>query len=246
VKKKISCAITAYLLGVCLALPALAQHSSGLVNSDDINIRCDSNISSAIIAKLTRGQRVEILLERYDWYKIRLPRYAPAYVKKQFVEITDKQQASINAKFVNIRLGPDDSAAIIGRGETGEPVEVIGESGDWYKIVPVKNSFGWAHKQFITTIAAVKMPDAITAASSTIKPAQNADITCEGILQLNANKRYPYKLVTKDYLIYLVKPPAVENIDDLLYQKIKIIGKSIPKPKEKYPAIEAVKVEPLE
>ncbi len=248
-KKKTSFAIAAYLAVVCLAFPAQAQYSSGIVNSDDINIRSDSNISSALIAKLSKGQRVEILLEKYDWYKIRLPRYAPAYVKKQFVEISQQHKAKINAKNVNIRLTPSDSAAIIGKSQKDESIEVMAESGQWYKIEPVINSFGWAHKQFITIAGPIKTPGQTTISVTSIIPQpqtgqpQTADIICEGILQLNANKHYPYKLVTQDYAIYLINPGTANNLEELTYQKIKIFAKSYPAPKEKYPVIEAIKAE---
>ncbi len=247
-KIKFSTAIAVYLLGICLAIPALAQYSSGIVNTDNINIRCDSNTNSAIIAKLAKGQRVEILLEKYDWYKIRLPRYAPAYIKKQFVEISDKRKAKVTANNVNIRLTPNDGAAIIGKSEQGEPIEVLAESGEWYKIEPVKNSFGWAHKQFIATANPIRPAAAqttITAATVITEP-QAADIVYEGILQPTANKHYPYKLVTKEYAIYLVKPGTANNLEELIYQKIRLTAKTSSTPKEKYSVIEAIKAETLE
>jgi len=59
---------------------------SGKVNSDKINLRADSRVSGEEICALPRGEKVEVTLELYDWYRIRLPKPAPAYVKKDFCQ----------------------------------------------------------------------------------------------------------------------------------------------------------------
>ena len=103
----------------------------GEINADNINIRSDSTVSSEIICKVNKGEQVEVTRERYGWYKIRLPKYAPSFIKKNLVTaIEDKPANSFdklrdsgtelnrNAKViknrVNIRLHPNESSPILG------------------------------------------------------------------------------------------------------------------------------------
>jgi len=58
----------------------------GRVSADGINLRVDATVGSAIICILAKGQPVEIVAEAYDWYKIRLPKQAPSYVRKDLVQ----------------------------------------------------------------------------------------------------------------------------------------------------------------
>lgn len=119
------------------------------VMADDINVRSDSTTTSEIICKVNKGDNVEVVLELYDWYKIRLPKNAPAFVKKEFVVIIDDKTAKIREDSVNIRLRPDTSSPILGEVNKDEVIKILGETQGWYKIEPLNHSFGWIHKQFV-------------------------------------------------------------------------------------------------
>jgi uncharacterized protein YgiM (DUF1202 family) len=66
---------------------------TGVVNTADINVRADANTNSPVICKLTKDQAVEVILERYDWYKIELPKQAGAFVKKSLLKQIDEKTA---------------------------------------------------------------------------------------------------------------------------------------------------------
>lgn len=139
----------------------------GEVNTNNINIRVDSTSASEVICTLNKNSKVEVLIELYNWYKIRLPKNAPCYIKKNMTDcinykINDRpnplpeattkkecQNAKIIKDRVNIRLKPNESSPILGIANKNETVNIITEKGEWYKIEPVQNSFGWAHKKFI-------------------------------------------------------------------------------------------------
>ncbi len=141
---------------------------SGKVNSDEINLRADSRVSAEKICALPRGEKVEVTLQLYDWYRIRLPKFAPAYVKKDFCACIEYapsgpsasnvtpsakkycRNAKITASRVNIRLAPSEASPVLGKAEENETVRIVKETGEWLKIEPTANCFGWAHKKFIT------------------------------------------------------------------------------------------------
>lgn len=132
----------------------------GEVNSANINVRSDATVSSEIICALGENYRVEVILELYDWYKIRLPQNAPSYIKKNLTACINIQSATENrcknAKVlkdkVNIRLRPNGASPIIGVIEKNEVVNILNEKGGWYKIEPAQNSFGWINKRFVNPL----------------------------------------------------------------------------------------------
>lgn len=161
----------AFLL-VCFS-QALAQEATiftGEIRAENINVRADSTVVSPVIYALTKGERVEVILEAHDWYRIRLPKQAPAYIKKNFLECapltpadpsqkkedTAKENLCSSAKLlndrVNIRMKPSESASILGMAHKDELVKVLAEEGPWYRIEPTDRTFGWVYKQFVTKI----------------------------------------------------------------------------------------------
>jgi len=121
----------------------------GEINANNINIRSDSTINSKIICIANRGEPVEVIRESYAWYKIRLPKRAPSFIKKNLVELIDTKSAKVIKNNVNIRLGPDESSPILGKADKNEVINILSESGEWYKIEPLANSFGWVHSKFV-------------------------------------------------------------------------------------------------
>ena len=87
------------LLAVCSSLTGSAFADTfgvftGQINANGINVRVDSSVSAEVICTLAKGELVEVVWEAYDWYKIRLPKEAPAYIKKNLLECNN-----VNADF---------------------------------------------------------------------------------------------------------------------------------------------------
>lgn len=144
---------------ICFA--QIATLFQGQVNASNINVRSDARVSSEIICTVNKNERLDVILELYEWYKIRLPKNAPCYIKKSLVNCTDisptTENQCRNAKAlkerINIRLHPNESSPIIGIVDKNEIINIVRDKGDWYKIEPVQNSFGWINKGFVNRIA---------------------------------------------------------------------------------------------
>ncbi len=145
----------------CYAQDSAVTNHLATVNADNINVRSDSNVSSQIICTVPKGEQVQIVLEKYDWYKIKLPKAAPLFIKKTLVELitpavplvppdanvaasqaTEEKIGQALKDNINIRLAPDESAAILGKINKDELIKIAQDSGEWYKIEPTANSFG--------------------------------------------------------------------------------------------------------
>ena len=149
--------------GIALALETFPF--TGEINSDNINIRSDSTVTSPIVCQAPKKTRLEVIKESYGWYKVRLPKNASCYINKGMVECITKpqgqqfpanqitnqicQEAKVIKENVNIRQAATQKSSILGIADNGEIVTVIGEEGEWYKIVPTANAFGWVNKRFI-------------------------------------------------------------------------------------------------
>lgn len=131
----------------------------GMVNTNSVNIRSDATVTSSVICNINQGEQVEVILELYDWYKIRLPKTAPSFIKKNLVTPIDNKIGKVLKDKVNIRLSPSETAAIIGRANKDETVNVLEDTGEWYRIEPLNNTFGWIHKKFIKGLIPQKGAD---------------------------------------------------------------------------------------
>ena len=154
-----------------IAKASLAQTPvfTGEINSQNINIRADSTTEAEIICQINKGTKVEVISELYEWYKIRLPKAAPAFIKKEFLKCVNYENINspgilplktgkdcISAVAIkdriNIRLKSDESSPVIGRLNENEVVNIVRPAGNWYMIEPIPNSFGWVNKKFVNKV----------------------------------------------------------------------------------------------
>lgn len=229
----------------------------GKINSDKINVRSDSTVTSKVICVAEKGERVQIVKEAYEWYKIRLPKTAPSFIKKDFVEVIDGKTAKVTKDNVNVRFAPNEQSAVLGRAGKNEIINVIGESGEWYEIAPVISSYGWINKKFVDKVEpsevkeetrlSVEVKKETKSAKKEIVPV-NEEITVEGVIKPYGKvikRTASHKLTTKDNTTFLLKGDK-ENLDSLNYRKVKITGKSIQPKGQKLITIEIEKIEALD
>lgn len=229
---------------------------TGQINADNINVRVDATVGSAVACVLPKGQLVEVIAEVYDWYKIRLPKEAPSYVKKDLVECINADPVTnpgkcLSAKVIkdriNIRLGPSESSWIIGKINRLTVVSVLSESGDWYRIQPVHASFGWVNKKFVNKdlVQPVKKEKPALAVNKDEKPL--GQLIIEGQVSpygIVLWRTATHKLITSGGKIYLLKGNR-KSLNSLNYRKVRVTGKLISPEKSRYPVIEIDIIEVL-
>jgi uncharacterized protein YgiM (DUF1202 family) len=229
----------------------------GQVKGDGINIRTDSTSSSEVISTLKNGDLIAVTAERYDWYKIKLPRSAPSFVRKDLVTVINSNTAKIAKSNVNIRLAPTENAPIVGKAYQDEVIIIVGTREKWYRIEPVDNSSGWVYKKFVS-----KAKDTFTKEDLQPKPAPaatvavtipqpvitNNNIAVEGELQPHGAlffRSVTHKLITQEDKIFLLKGNR-KVLAALKYHKVRIVGKISTQPSLAYPLIEIEKIEDLD
>jgi len=215
---------------------------TGQVNSDNINIRSDATVTSAVICLANKGDEIGVVKDYFDWYKIRLPEQAVSYINKDLVSLLpieknpNAKTAKVEKDNVNIRNAPSQTGTIIGKAGKNEVLAIVSEIGQWYQIKPPANSFGWINKRFVT-----KNENAIQPAAS--KPKQTASIieiqskqepifsSREEVVLIGTINPYgivlgrkaTHKLITQNGQTYLLKG-AKKSLDDLNYRMVKVTG----------------------
>ncbi|MFH0791581.1 MAG: SH3 domain-containing protein [Candidatus Omnitrophota bacterium] len=258
------------LLQLCWLFKAEAFDSfSGEINADAINVRVDSTITAEIISKVNKNDKVIVVFEGYDWYKIKLPKNSPAFVKKDLLVNIDAKTAKALKDKINVRLRPTESSPIVGRiDDKDETIHIIEDSGEWYKIAPVNNSFGWIHKKFVDKVIKPVIPPPVQEQSAKDvivqqsaeqgSPAQAVEISgdklktdvpviVEGIIEPYGKfwkRKATHKLVTSDNKVFLLKG-SKDQLKAFTRQKVRITGKLIADEKQKYPVIEILNMENL-
>jgi uncharacterized protein YgiM (DUF1202 family) len=230
---------------------------TGQVNLEDINVRVDATVNSQVICTLSKGNLVEVVSEAYDWYKIHLPKEAPSYVKRDFLEcvnrVSDKcSNAKVTGYKVNVRLGPNESSWILGQVDKATVVNIIQEQGNWYKIEPVYQSYGWVNKKFISKEIAVFENVPASGESKCLNqqlpaPQEPGKIIVEGTVSpygMVLWRKATHKLITADQKTYFLKGNR-KGLDSLNYRKVKVSGKIINPENSRYPIIETDVIEVL-
>lgn len=234
----------------------------GQVSADNINIRSDSTVASQAICKINKGETIEVVSQLYEWYKIRLPKTAPSFIKKDLVFCPSQaadtplpcQNATVLKDKVNIRLHPSDSSKIIGTVNKDEAIKILQNSGAWYRVEPVNNSFGWIHKNFVNKIPALeKIKESPSSEVNMKNEPEIAEqkipkddwICIEGIIKPYGRffrRIATHKLITNEDMVYLLKWDK-KSLNALNYHKVRVTAKPINNAGQKIPILEVEKIE---
>ena len=120
-------------LALCAASNAFAA-TKGKINADDVNIRTQASTSSDVIKRLSNGVTVTVTESKDDWFKLATASGGVAYVKQEFVTLT-QADAVVEEEFVNVREAADISSKVIGVVSLGQTITVTGVQDDWYTVI---------------------------------------------------------------------------------------------------------------
>ncbi len=249
--------LTPLLITLCCVQLSFAKEFkqfTGEINGDNVNLRSDSRVTSELILKLNKGNYVHVVSEAFDWYKIKLPKVAPSYIKKDLVTLLSPRAARVSKDAVNIRLKPTEASAIVGKARRGEVLSVVEDSGDWLRIEPVDSSFGWINKKFVNEIteaqklAAMAAPVAESAPPEQMASAPGSTVIVEGLVKPYGRvfwRTATHKLIKADKTILFLKGNK-KTLEAVTYHKVRVTGKLLEQSNQKYPIIEVERIDSLD
>jgi len=150
VMKKSTAIILVLILGVTSQVFAQEEYPfTGKAVAADVNVRAGQSKNFEKLAQLQQDEEVIVVGKNFSWYKILLPDHAQSYVFAKFVEPLGEDIGMITATNLNIRARGDVQSSVVGRLSNGAMVRILEQEGDWIRIEPVDQSFGWVREDFI-------------------------------------------------------------------------------------------------
>lgn len=127
-----------------------------VVKESEINVRSAPGSGTAVVGRVKQGDRLPVIDVSGDWYKVRLPGSGSGWVASKLVEAASEDMerpspaaAVARADNVNLRGGPGITHEILTRVNRGEKMQILEETGDWYKVQLSRGSIGWIARSLV-------------------------------------------------------------------------------------------------
>ncbi|MCF7874025.1 MAG: SH3 domain-containing protein [Candidatus Omnitrophica bacterium] len=147
---KISLLFIFITTGLVLTNPAFPKNYKA--KKEKVNIRIDSTTSSKSIGNLNSQEIVEVVQEKYNWYKIKLPSRLNCWVWSDLVKKINKDKGIAEGTNINIRSKPSLDGAIIGSLDKNNEVIIRNENKDWLQINCHPYACGWVHSKLLEKV----------------------------------------------------------------------------------------------
>lgn len=132
--------------------------------SSRLNVRSGAGTNYSVVTTITNNTKLTINSESNGWYNITLSNGKTGYVSSKYVKVitnnpSDNSTENVIKKgkvtgvstVLNVRSGPGTSYKAVTYLRNNESVEIIGESGNWYKIKSAKSANAYVSKNYITS-----------------------------------------------------------------------------------------------
>ena len=210
---------------VLLSEPVLAQARFpffGETTDAHVKIRAGENNNFEALATLEKGDKVIVLGKSFQWYKVRLPENAKAYISSSYVSVVSPQVGEIKGDRVNVRAAPNTNATILGQLKKGEKFFIKEGLGEWTLIKPVDSLHGWIHEKLVVfksqdvpqqvtldaSALAQKAADVKAKKIALLKKLDNGQVECAGMLTKNDATPVVYKIIHDKATACIIDGPS--------------------------------------
>ena len=132
-----------------------------VINCTYLNVRSGPSSSYSSRGVIAKGQKVYIMGKESNWYEI-LYNGSAGYVSKNYISTTNtgngsnnnekpsesKKTGTVTADALNVRQQPTTSSAKLGLLYKNETVQIVDDTGSWYKIL-YKNNYAFVSKNYV-------------------------------------------------------------------------------------------------
>ena len=137
--------ILSALLSVPLCDVFCADAVEGTVKTNVLNVRVRAGEKYALVAQMSRSDKVKVVNFEKGWYEISAPAKSSVWISTAFVK------DGVVVKKAYLRTGPSVACAPYAMSaEEGAKVEVLDSSQDgWLRISPFEGLTGWINAEFV-------------------------------------------------------------------------------------------------
>lgn len=123
-------------------VPCACAQNEAVARADRVNVRSRPSLRGGeVVTQLTRGQRVLVFEEGLpalfadepvtEWVRIELPAGTRVWVSAEYV---DPVRNEVSARLLNVRAGPGEDFAVLGRVGRGVGLTVLGSTNGWLEV----------------------------------------------------------------------------------------------------------------
>lgn len=135
-------------VGMLLIPSMLWANALGIVSADVLNVRKTPATTGEVVAKVKSGEKLEIIESADGWYKVKLQNAQLAYVKDEYLKIT-QIQGTTKVNNQNLRTYPSlTKSSIIMKIPSGAKVNILYKVDQFYKI-SYNGVIGFAFAEYI-------------------------------------------------------------------------------------------------
>ncbi|MCF7887165.1 MAG: SH3 domain-containing protein [Candidatus Omnitrophica bacterium] len=145
--------LLALVLIACLVFPLTASDKTYKATKQGVNIRLDSTSLSESIGTLSSQDKVEVIDEKYNWYKIKLPDRLSCWIWSELVKTDKENEGKAKAYNLNIRNQPSLDGKIVGSLDKNDKIKIKGKKKDWSEISCYPHAYGWVHSKLLEEVA---------------------------------------------------------------------------------------------
>lgn len=131
----------------------------GVVTGNVLNMRSGNGIQHAIITKLSKGTKVEVLNSQSGWYQVKLSNGQVGWVSDQFIAIDQSSTntstvsqmttATVITSTLNVRSGASTNHTVVTKLSKGTKVNILQTQSTWCRIKLANGQEGWVSRNFI-------------------------------------------------------------------------------------------------
>ncbi len=146
------------------ASASLAQEWAA-ARGDRVLVRSRPGLKGEVITRLARGQRVLVLEEGLpaarpdepvtEWTRIELPEGTHVWVSADYV---DPAAHEVSTRLLNVRAGPGEDFAVLGRVGRGTRLSVAGGTNGWLEILAPRGLSGYVAAHLLEPILPAPEP----------------------------------------------------------------------------------------
>ena len=133
--------------------PTLGQ---GEVTANDVYVRSGPSTNHYTVCKLDAGQRVTLLGDQGDWYRIRPPASTFSLISGDYVDTTDHKTGIVNGDNVRVRAGSllnDNKYTVQKHLSKGAEVTILGREPDGFlRIDPPAGTSLWISRKYVEPV----------------------------------------------------------------------------------------------
>lgn len=153
-KKIVSLLIIALFIGLTVfATVVLANQGTIKVDASVVNVRTGPGLSYDIMTQVTGGEKVTMLSEENEWYKVRLSNDQIGWIASWLIENTEVSAATnkigvVTGVEVNIRSESNANSDILGKVSNGTELTVLFQQDGWTQ-VQYNGQVAWISSELI-------------------------------------------------------------------------------------------------